>query len=51
MVIGITALSGAAEAWVAGVGGVAVFLGISKLLAMSPDEYRREPPVPPGSGG
>ena len=46
---GMTLLSGAAEAWVAGVGGVTVFVTISKLLSMSPADYRREGPVAPGS--
>ena len=46
---GMTLLSGAAEAWVAGVGGVTVFVTISKLLSMSPADYRREGPVAPGA--
>jgi hypothetical protein len=46
---GMTLLSGAAEAWVAGVGAVTVFVTISKLLSMSPDDYNREGPVAPGA--
>ena len=46
---GMTLLGGAAEAWVAGVGGVTVFVTISKLLSMSPADYNREGPVAPGA--
>jgi hypothetical protein len=50
VVIGTTLLSGAAGAWVAGAGGAIIFLIMFGLLSMSPADYRREPPMPPGAG-
>jgi O-antigen/teichoic acid export membrane protein len=50
VVIGTTLLGGAAGAWVAGAGGAIIFISAFWLLSMSPADYRREPPVPPGAG-
>jgi hypothetical protein len=50
IVVGITLLSGAAQAWVAGAGAAIVFVLIFKWLSMSSGEYGREPPMPPGAG-
>jgi hypothetical protein len=51
VVIGATLLSGAAEAAVVGVGAVIVGAIVLRSLSMSPDEYARERPMPPGAGG
>jgi len=51
VVVGATALSGAAEAVVAGLGAVIVGAIVLKSLSMSLGEYGREPPMPPGAGG
>src|SRR5215831_10474751 len=50
VVIGTTLLSGVAGAWVVGVGAASIFISAFGLLSMSPAEYRREPPMPPGAG-
>jgi hypothetical protein len=51
VVAGATLLSGAAEAWVVLAGAlVLLFVGFSSL-SMSPADYKREPPMPPGAGG
>lgn len=50
VVVGVTLLSGAAKAWVVGLGAAIIFVIGLRSLSMSPDDYRREPPVPPGSG-
>jgi hypothetical protein len=49
IVIGMTLLSGAAEAWTAGAGAAIVFVIIFRWLSMSPGDYRREAPMPPGA--
>jgi hypothetical protein len=51
VVAGVTLLSGAAEAWVAGVVAAIIFVIGLRSLSMSPADYRREPPMPPGAGG
>jgi hypothetical protein len=48
---GATPLSGAAEAVVVGLGAVTAGAIVLKSLSMSPAEYGREPPMPPGAGG
>lgn len=50
IVVGATLLSGVVQAWVVGSGAVTVFVSSFWLLSLSPDEYRREPPMPPGAG-
>jgi hypothetical protein len=51
VVVGATLLSRAAEAWVVLAGAlVLLFVGFS-LLSMSPADYKREPPMPPGAPG
>jgi len=50
IVVGITVLGGAAQAVVAGLGGLIVFFIALKPLSMSSGQYRREPPTPPGAG-
>jgi hypothetical protein len=51
VVIGTTLLSGAAEAWVVGAGAAIIFIIALSLLSMSPADYRREGPMPPGAPG
>ena len=51
VVVGITLLSGAAGAWVVGAGAAIIFVIGLRSLSMSPADYRREPPMPPGAGG
>ena len=50
VVVGATLLSGAVQAWVVGSGAVIIFVTSFWLLSLSPDDYRREPPMPPGAG-
>jgi hypothetical protein len=50
VVTGVTLLSGAVAAWV-GLSGAAIIAAAAvRALTMTPGEYRREQPVPPGSG-
>ncbi len=50
VVAGVTLLSGAAKAWVVGAGAAIIFVIGLKSLSMTPADYRREPPLPPGAG-
>jgi len=50
VVVGVTLLSGAAKAWVVGDGAAVIFVIGLRSLSMTPAEYRREPPMPPGAG-
>jgi len=50
VVIGATLVGGAAGAWVVGAGAGTIFIVAFSLLSMSPADYRREPPLPPGAG-
>jgi hypothetical protein len=49
VVVGVTVLGGVAQAVVAGLGALIVFVIALRPLSMSPGQYRREPPHPPGS--
>ena len=50
VVVGVTLLSGAAKAWVVGAGAAVIYVIGLRSLSMTPAEYRREPPMPPGAG-
>ena len=51
VIISATLLTGSAAAW-AGISGIAIVaVGIFRAATMNPDDYRREPPVPPGAPG
>jgi hypothetical protein len=50
VVIGATVLSGVVQAWVVGSGALIIFVTSFWLLSLSPDDARREPPLPPGAG-
>ena len=50
VVVGATLLSGVVQAWVVGSGAVIIFVTSFWLLSLSPDDYRREPPLPPEAG-
>jgi len=50
VVAGVTLLSGAAQAWVVGAGAAIIVVIGLRSLSMTPAEYRREPPMPPGAG-
>jgi len=50
VVVGATVLSGVVQAWVVGSGVLIIFVTSFWLLSLSPDDYRREPPMPPGAG-
>jgi hypothetical protein len=50
VVVGATLLSGVVQAWVVGSGALIIFVTSFWLLSLSPDDYRREPPMPPGAG-
>ena len=50
VVIGATVVSGAAALWVIFAGAAISFISLFSLLSMSPADYRRERPMPPGAG-
>ena len=50
VVAGVTLLSGAAKAWAVGAGAAIIFVIGLRSLSMTPADYRREPPMPPGAG-
>ena len=43
-----TLLSGGAAAWVGISGAVIIFVTAARALSITPGDYRREPPIPPG---
>jgi hypothetical protein len=49
VIIGATTLSGAAEVWVVAAGAAFIVALAIKSLSMSPNDYSREPPMPPGA--
>ena len=51
VVVGVTLLSGVAEACVVGAGAAIIFVIAALSLSMSPADYRREGPGPPGAPG
>jgi hypothetical protein len=51
VVIGATLVSGAAAPWVIFAGAAIIFISLSWSLSMSPADYRRESPMPPGAPG
>ena len=51
VVIGATLVSGAAAPWVIFAGAAIIFISLSWSLSMSPADYRREAPMPPGAPG
>jgi hypothetical protein len=50
VVVGVTLLSGGAKAWVVGAGAAIIFVIGLRSLSMTPADYRRDPPMPPGAG-
>jgi hypothetical protein len=50
-VVGATLLSGVAEVWVVGAGAAIILVIAARLLSMSPADYGREGPRPPGAPG
>ena len=50
VVVGATVLSGVVQAWVVGSGALIIFVTSFWLLSLSPEDYQREPPLPPGAG-
>ena len=50
VVVGATVLSGVVQAWVVGSGVLIIFVTSFWLLSLSPEDYQREPPLPPGAG-
>ena len=51
VVIGATLVSGAAAPWVIFGGAAIIFISLFWSLSMSPADYRREGPMPPGAPG
>jgi hypothetical protein len=51
VVIGATLVSGAAAPWVIFAGAAVIFMSLFGLLSMSPADYKREAPMPPGAPG
>ena len=50
VVVGATLVSSAAAPWVIFAGAAVIFISLFWLLSMSPADYRREAPTPPGAG-
>ena len=50
VVAGVTLLSGGAKALVVGAGAAIIFVIGLRSLSMTPADYRRDPPMPPGAG-
>jgi len=48
VVIGATLVSGEAALWVMFAGAAIIFVIACWALSLSPGQYRREPPIPPG---
>jgi hypothetical protein len=48
-VVGATLLSGIAQAVIAGLGALIIFVIL--IRALSTQDYSHEPPMPPGAGG
>src|SRR5262249_57362966 len=48
VIVSVTLLSGAAAAWVGISGAAIITVTVFRAASMKPDEYRYEPPVPPG---
>jgi len=51
LIVAVTLLSGAAATWVGISGAAIIFLTAARALSMTPGDYQREPPVPPGASG
>jgi hypothetical protein len=49
VVVGAALLGGVVQAWVVGSGALIIFVTSFWLLSLSPDDYRRESPMPPGA--
>ena len=50
VVVGAALLGGVVQAWVVGSGALIIFVTSFWLLSLSPEDYQREPPLPPGAG-
>jgi hypothetical protein len=50
VVLAATLVGGVAATWVMGAGAAIIFIVAFRLLSMSPADYGREPPMPPGAG-
>lgn len=48
VILSATLLTGAAAAWVGISGAAVITVAVFRAAVMTPDDYRREPPVPPG---
>jgi len=51
VIVGATLVSGAAAAWIGISGAAIVTITVFRAATMTPDEYKYEPPVPPGGPG
>jgi hypothetical protein len=51
VIISATLLTGSAAAWAGICGAALITVAVFRAASMTPEDYRREPPVPPGSGG
>jgi hypothetical protein len=51
VVIGATVVSGTAVPWVIFTGAAIIFISLFSVLSMSPADYKREAPMPPGAPG
>jgi len=49
LIVAATLLSGAAATWAGISGATIIFVAAARALSMTPDDYRREPPIPPGT--
>ena len=50
VIISVTLVTGSAAAWFGISGAAVITVAVFRAASMTPDDYRREPPVPPGSG-
>jgi uncharacterized membrane protein YkgB len=51
VIISATLLTGSVAAWAGICGAAVITVAVFRAASMTPEDYRREPPVPPGSGG
>lgn len=48
VIVAATAVSGAAAAWLGLSGAAIITVAVFRAASMTPADYRREPPIPPG---
>ena len=51
VIAAVTVVSGTAAAWLGISGAAIITVAVFRAATMTPEDYRREPPVPPGAQG